>query len=156
MSARDRVLAALLTGAGTGRVRYAPGTVASACAAGILYALDLADLPWWGAFPLACAAGGINVACGGWIERRYRAKDPGEVVIDEFAGQWLALALPLRHSHPLVAYPLGVALFRILDIWKPLGARRLEHLPRGWGILFDDVLSGGYACLILWGVSLLL
>jgi phosphatidylglycerophosphatase A len=68
--------------------------------------------------------------------------DPGFVVIDEVAGQWIAL-LGSRVSwrDALIA----LALFRLFDIVKPFPARQLEGLPAGWGIVFDDVAAGLYA-----------
>lgn len=75
--------------------------------------------------------------------------DPGFVVIDEVAGQWIALLWsPFDWKHGLVA----LGLFRLFDITKPFPARQLERLPEGWGIVFDDVAAGLYAL----GVSLLL
>jgi phosphatidylglycerophosphatase A len=75
--------------------------------------------------------------------------DPGFVVIDEVAGQWIALlGCPIDWYHPLIA----LALFRLFDITKPFPARQLERLPAGWGIVFDDVAAGLYA----WGVAALL
>jgi phosphatidylglycerophosphatase A len=68
--------------------------------------------------------------------------DPGFVVIDEVAGQWIALlGSPADWRHALIA----LILFRLFDITKPFPARQLEHLPEGWGIVFDDVASGLYA-----------
>ena len=73
--------------------------------------------------------------------------DPGFVVIDEVAGQLLALlAIPLAGApadwqHILAA----LALFRLFDITKPPPVRQLEKLPEGWGIVFDDVAAGLYA-----------
>jgi phosphatidylglycerophosphatase A len=68
--------------------------------------------------------------------------DPGFVVIDEVAGQWIAL-LGSRADwrHALIA----LLLFRLFDITKPFPVRQLENLPRGWGIVFDDVGAGLYA-----------
>ena len=68
--------------------------------------------------------------------------DPGFVVIDEVAGQWIAL-LGSRADwrHALIA----LVLFRIFDITKPFPVRQLEDLPEGWGIVFDDVGAGLYA-----------
>ncbi len=75
--------------------------------------------------------------------------DPGFVVIDEVAGQWIALLWsPFDWRHALVA----LVLFRLFDITKPFPARQLEALPAGWGIVFDDVAAGLYAL----GVGLLL
>jgi phosphatidylglycerophosphatase A len=76
-------------------------------------------------------------------------KDPGFVVIDEVAGQWIALlGSPFDWRHGLIA----LVLFRLFDITKPFPARQLERLPEGWGIVFDDVAAGLYA----WGVASLL
>ncbi len=76
-------------------------------------------------------------------------KDPGFVVIDEVAGQWIALlGSPHDWQHGLIA----LVLFRLFDITKPFPARQLERLPEGWGIVFDDVAAGLYA----WGVASLL
>jgi phosphatidylglycerophosphatase A len=68
--------------------------------------------------------------------------DPGFVVIDEVAGQWITLLFsPADWRHGLIA----LILFRLFDITKPFPVRRLECLPEGWGIVFDDVAAGLYA-----------
>jgi phosphatidylglycerophosphatase A len=68
--------------------------------------------------------------------------DPGFVVIDEVAGQWITLLFsPPDWQHALIA----LVLFRLFDITKPFPVRRLERLPEGWGIVFDDVAAGLYA-----------
>ncbi len=68
--------------------------------------------------------------------------DPQFVVIDEVAGQWIALLFsPVDWRHALIA----LVLFRLFDITKPFPARQLESLPEGWGIVFDDVAAGLYA-----------
>ena len=75
--------------------------------------------------------------------------DPGFVVIDEVAGQWIALlGSPADWRHGLIA----LVLFRLFDIIKPFPVRQLERLPEGWGIVFDDVAAGLYA----WGVAAIL
>jgi phosphatidylglycerophosphatase A len=69
-------------------------------------------------------------------------EDPGFVVVDEVAGQWIALLFcPFDWVHALIA----LVLFRLFDITKPFPARQLESLPGGWGIVFDDVAAGLYA-----------
>lgn len=68
--------------------------------------------------------------------------DPGFVVIDEVAGQWIALLWsPADWRHGLIA----LILFRLFDITKPFPVRRLERLPAGWGIVCDDLGAGLYA-----------
>jgi phosphatidylglycerophosphatase A len=71
------------------------------------------------------------------------------IVIDEVAGQWIALlGSPADWKHAVIA----LLLFRLFDITKPFPARQLESLPEGWGIVFDDVAAGLYA----WGVAAIL
>ena len=75
-------------------------------------------------------------------------KDPGKVVVDEVAGQMIAL-LPLT---VFVVTPLAVivsfTLFRFFDIVKPYPAGRLESLKGGFGIRCDDLVAGAYAAVI--------
>ena len=71
---------------------------------------------------------------------------------DEVAGQYVALSvlpyLPVESpSEKLSLWILAFLLFRIFDIWKPLGIRRLEKLPEGWGVLMDDIAAGIVAAL---------
>ena len=77
--------------------------------------------------------------------------DPCEIVADEFAGQavtFLAIAALPQGRFYIVAI-LGFILFRVFDILKPPPIRKLEKLPKGWGILADDLLAGLYAAVIL-------
>ncbi len=79
--------------------------------------------------------------------------DPSEVIIDELAGQWIALiAVP----HTLVYGIAAFLLFRILDIFKPPPIKQLERLPGGWGVMLDDVAAGIITCTILNGYRLYL
>ena len=65
--------------------------------------------------------------------------DPSEVVIDELAGQWLAL-IGLPHS---IGFAIAsFIIFRILDIAKPFPINQLEILPQGWGVMLDDIAAG--------------
>jgi phosphatidylglycerophosphatase A len=84
----------------------------------------------------------LGVPASTIVARESGRHDPGFVVIDEVAGQWIAL-LGSRASwqHALIA----LLLFRLFDITKPFPARQLEALPEGWGIVFDDVAAGLYA-----------
>jgi phosphatidylglycerophosphatase A len=74
--------------------------------------------------------------------RESGSHDPQFVVIDEVAGQWIALlGSPADIRHGVIA----LILFRLFDITKPFPVRQLEKLPEGWGIVFDDVAAGLYA-----------
>jgi phosphatidylglycerophosphatase A len=76
------------------------------------------------------------------VARESGRKDPQFVVADEVAGQWIALiAAPGRWEYALI----GLIFFRAFDIWKPPPIRRIESLPKGWGIMLDDVAAGVYA-----------
>ena len=132
------------TGLMIGRIPVAPGTFGSV--AGIALCLVFARLPL--AAATAAAIGFVFFSI--WIaDRSVRilgAKDPGCIVIDEIAGMVATLhGLP---PDPVVVLA-GFILFRLLDISKPLGIRRLEKLPGGLGVVADDVAAGVVANLVL-------
>ena len=64
--------------------------------------------------------------------------------------------LGVRHD-PL-SFAVSFALFRVFDVWKPLGAHQAQRLPGGFGVVADDVIAGFTACgafhLAAWGFSL--
>lgn len=73
-------------------------------------------------------------------------KDHNRVVIDEVAGMCISLLfVPVEIKYVIA----GLVLFRFFDIMKPLGIRRLEKWPGGWGVMADDVLAGIYANIVL-------
>ena len=79
-------------------------------------------------------------------ERLSGRKDPGKVVIDEVAGQLIALLPAMRFfDHGWLSILAAFLLFRLFDIIKPYPARRLEHLESGLGIMCDDLVAGAYA-----------
>lgn len=98
------------------------------------------------------AAGVLLIAPGIWaageVARAAQTEDPGLVVVDEVSGQWITLAGALSLS--ATAWLLAFVLFRILDIWKPFPARKLEDLPGGIGVMADDVMAGIYGALIMY------
>ncbi len=94
----------------------------------------------------ALAATAIGIPAATRVARESGREDPGHVVIDEVAGQWLTLAVCRPDwQHALVA----LALFRMFDITKPWPARQFEALPEGWGIMLDDLAAGVYGLLAL-------
>lgn len=72
--------------------------------------------------------------------------DPQRVVVDEMIGFWLSI---LFVPTTWMAFLAGFIFFRIFDIWKPLGIRKMEKLKGGWGVMMDDVLAGIYANVVL-------
>lgn len=81
------------------------------------------------------------------VSERYWGKDPVIACVDETVGQWLSL-LPVV-ACPWWEIPVSLALFRFFDIFKPLGIRKMEKLPGGYGMMADDLLAGLYSALIL-------
>ena len=132
------------TGLGSGYSPFAPGTAGSLV--GVLLFLPLAGLAWPVQLATTTALTLVGVLAAGRAARLVGRKDPGLVVVDEVAGQWITfLALPFT---PVTALA-GFLLFRVMDILKPWPARDLERLPGGFGIMADDVAAGIYAQLLL-------
>ncbi len=138
----------------------APGTLAGSLPAALLWILLV--LPLRSALPAAVLTGALAVfatlagvwAAGEEAERR-GAEDPGPVVIDEVAGQWLTLlvAVPRLHLETpagvLAAAAAGFVAFRLFDVLKPWPVRRFERLPGGLGIMADDLVAAVYAGLLV-------
>ena len=143
---------AIATFFGAGLGKPGPGTwgsVAAVCLwAGAALFFDLSPSH----FLLVLAAGIglvllLGVPAATIVERESGRHDPGFVVIDEVAGQWVALlGAPLGWRSAL----LSLLLFRIFDMVKPFPVGLLERLPEGWGIVFDDVAAGLYALGVGW------
>ncbi|MEO5889531.1 MAG: phosphatidylglycerophosphatase A [Ferruginibacter sp.] len=87
----------------------------------------------------------LIIALGTWssaIVDGIWGKDSSKVVIDEVAGMAIALLyVPQNLGYLLIS----LVAFRFFDIVKPLGVRKAEILPKGWGVMADDVLAGVYA-----------
>ncbi|MFN3386008.1 MAG: phosphatidylglycerophosphatase A [Candidatus Thermochlorobacter sp.] len=137
------------TGLGTGYLRYATGTFASLLAVLLYWFVPkLSEL----AFLLSAIV--ISFVLGVWsssvLEKAY-GHDPKEATIDEVVGQWIAL---LFLPKTFLATALAFSLFRLYDIIKPEPVHTLQKLPRGWGVMMDDVMAGIYANLtcqvLLW------
>jgi len=150
MAARTASRAAWLLAVffGAGLSPAAPGTVGSLAA--VALAWILVNYAGWGQVHfiiLSIAALGPAV----WAAHRAtdggRDKDPSWVVIDEVAGQWVAVAgLTVYNWKSLLA---AFLLFRLLDIVKPPPVRWLERIPGGAGIVADDVAAGAIVALVL-------
>lgn len=78
--------------------------------------------------------------------KHFQDSDPHAVVLDEVCGILITL---IGAQHNFKNLLIGLVLFRFFDILKPLFIRRLEALPRGYGIMADDVLAGVYSMVLL-------
>lgn len=141
---------------GIGYFRPAPGTWASLIALPFAWLIDLLLGPGGLAFA-ALAVALIGVWAGGAYAAWSGKRDPGEIVIDEVAGQWLAVAIvaAVRGGPSLMALGIAFFAFRFFDILKPDPAGRAQRLRGGWGIVADDLIAGAYAGIATIAVLLL-
>jgi phosphatidylglycerophosphatase A len=155
------VAAFVATGFGSGLSPVAPGTAGSAVGLVLAWLLHahggILGSPV-GLLMSGLVIGLIGVAASNPVCRALDAKDPGCIVIDEVAGQFLACAaIPLvpafAAGHGVAAWPWpwlsAFVLFRFFDIVKPGPVRRLQDLPGGWGVVMDDVAAGILAAAVL-------
>ncbi|MBO4986126.1 MAG: phosphatidylglycerophosphatase A [Bacteroides sp.] len=142
----------IATGFGSGFSPIAPGTAGALLATLIWFALAtvFSDIPLlWVTGALIFLFTFLGIWAADKLEP-YWGEDPSRVVVDEMVGVWIALlAAPSGHLYYGLA---AFALFRLFDIWKPLGIRRMERLPGGLGVMMDDILSGMYGFLVLMAV----
>ena len=134
---------------GIGRLHPGPGTWASAATmviwAAIAYGLT-PSLRTPVAIALAALVTLVGIPASTRVARASAKKDPQFVVIDEVAGQLIALvAVPLAWK----TFLAGLILFRAFDIVKPPPVRQLEKLPEGTGIMLDVVAAGIFAFAVM-------
>jgi phosphatidylglycerophosphatase A len=181
----------IATACGLGYIPVAPGTfgslaglaltlsvyqVLSAMGLDIFQIITIQGRAWDFLLIIQCLISFVLAVAGVWTATRasryWQQKDPHRVVIDEVAGQHLALLLgsalpvwwrttnswaPPRFGFITYQSPLGwkylllaFILFRVFDIWKPFPARQAESLPGGLGIMADDWIAAIYAALGIW------
>ena len=139
----------------SGYAPIAPGTAGTAVTA-VGYYLFCSSFGWLEWIAVLTIVTLVGVATAGSAERDW-GKDPGRVVIDEAAGYLVTVAF-LPHGWKTAV--IGFFVFRFFDILKPAPVRKLEELPGGWGVVFDDVGAGIYGQLfirlglLLTGISL--
>jgi phosphatidylglycerophosphatase A len=134
---------------GIGRLRPGPGTWASASTVAIWAAVAY-ELPPSLRTPVGITTAAlitlIGIPAATRVARASATKDPQFVVIDEVAGQLIALiAVPLGWK----TFLASLILFRAFDIVKPPPVRQLERLPEGAGIVLDDVAAGIFALFVM-------
>ena len=147
----------IATAGGAGYFPIAPGTAGSLVGVAIVVALERLPLHRATAITVlgvvSLALFGAGVWAAGEAEKFFGRTDPGEVVIDEVVGQMLTfLMIPHATWKWLVG---GFLLFRAFDIIKPFPARQAERIPRGWGIMVDDVIAGVYGLAVMAVIGLI-
>ncbi len=139
---------ALATGLGIAYLTpFAKATLASAATVAVFAMLHWGDNVISPSFPAAIA---VIFFVGVYVSGRVSSDedpDPSRVVIDEVAGQLAALLIFADVN--LWSLLASFVLFRIFDIAKPLGIRRLEAIPNGWGIMLDDLAAGLLAAAVI-------
>ena len=138
----------IASGFGTGFSPFAPGTAGAILATiiwiGFSFVTPAYLIPITAALIIIFGITGIwsaNVLAPQW------GKDPSRVVVDEMVGVWIALlAVPDGNLYYAL---LALVLFRLFDIFKPLGVRAMEKLKGGLGVMMDDVLAGVYSFIVL-------
>lgn len=143
---KRKVAFVLGTWFGCGLSPVGPGTVGSLGALPLYLALSPLGPPAVLGAALVLTVAGVWAA--GIVADAVGEHDPQIVVVDEVAGVLLALAAAPRS---LVGVALAVLVFRLFDMTKPFPARRAERLPRGWGIVLDDVVAGAQAAAVVLG-----
>lgn len=146
-----RTVLALATLGPVGRRLPAPGTWGSV--AGLFYfTVFFYPLGLWQSLALSALGLYLAVALCGEAEFRIGRKDPGEVILDEFVAMplcylgWRSLLGP---APGWVVFLAGLALFRLFDIAKPFGIRRIQNLAGGWGVVLDDTAAALATCAVM-------
>ena len=130
---------------GIGYIGKGGGTIAAVvyCIFWFLLPASALNTPWQALIPL------VILVIGTWssnIVDAYWGKDSSKVVIDEVAGMSIALVYV---PHNIWYMLISLAAFRFFDIVKPLGVRKAESFPKGWGVMADDTLAGIYALAVI-------
>jgi phosphatidylglycerophosphatase A len=168
-SAKDYLALAIAT-CGVGYLPLAPGTWGSLVGIGVYILVRGAAMKlffqagagrnfnllhvYYGVVAIELVAVFAISLAGTWAASRTEKlsgkKDPGKVVIDEVAGQFIALIpVPFVLGTAWWTAILAFILFRFFDIVKPYPARRLESLEAGLGIMADDIVAGVYAAIVV-------
>lgn len=146
-------LALSIATCGVGYLPLMPGTFGSLLAVGIFLLLVRAlagNALVAVVLALIVAVTFAGIWAGSRVEQLFGRKDPGKVVVDEVAGQLIAL-FPLTF---FAQWSTGIVivsfiLFRFFDIVKPYPANRLQELDGGIGIMFDDLVAGVYGAVVV-------
>ncbi|MES0861069.1 phosphatidylglycerophosphatase A [Ruegeria sp. SCPT10] len=148
---------------GVGYLRPAPGTWGSLAALPLVWVLHVL-----GSFPLLVLATLVVFIAGLWATKVMTAgqedHDPSEIVVDEVAGQFIALwaisypswvrGIEITELWP--GWVAGFLLFRLFDITKPGPVGWADRKGDAMGVMLDDVIAGVFAAvgvMVLAGIA---
>jgi phosphatidylglycerophosphatase A len=146
-------LALAIATCGVGYLPLIPGTFGSLLGVAIFLALTRVTA---GTILLVVAILAFTFAgiwAGSRTEEISGRKDPGKIVVDEVAGQLIALFPLVFVKWSMTTVMVSFILFRFFDIVKPYPANRLQELKGGVGVMCDDLVAGAYAAIIVWIVT---
>jgi phosphatidylglycerophosphatase A len=146
-------LALSIATCGVGYLPLMPGTFGSLLAVGI-FVLFARNVTGISLVALVLVLIFASTVAGTWAgtrtEQLAERKDPGKIVVDEVAGQFIALfPLTLFTRWSTGAVIVSLILFRFFDIVKPYPANRLQDLSGGAGVMLDDLVAGVYAAIVV-------
>ena len=145
-SAVDYLALAIAT-CGVGYLPLIPGTFGSLVGVGIFLLLSRTAAGLVVAIVVIAIAG---IWAGSRTEELVGRKDPGKIVVDEVAGQLIAtLPLAFFAQWSIVTVMVSFVLFRFFDIVKPYPANKLQELKGGFGVMYDDLVAGVYAAVLV-------
>jgi len=158
MDKSGKIRKLFITGFGTGYMKPASGTWASAVICVVFVGLlwlfgDTGGVGWGINLAMGLIAVLSTIGCIVWGDftiKTFGRKDPSQCTLDEWAGQAIALCfLPIgaagNWQDHLIAVGVAFVTFRIFDIFKPPPARQAEKLSKGIGVVSDDIIAGVYA-----------
>jgi len=134
----------IATGFYVGRFRYAPGTVGTLLGVPLVYLLVY---KWWLTLLFGLLLYAVAVWSANYMIELTREEDPEEVVIDEILGYFFSFLLI---EPTLKTIAVAFITFRMLDIVKPFPIKLFERLPKGHGVVADDVVAGIMNAVILY------
>ena len=134
----------IATGFYIGRFKYAPGTVGTLIGVPLVYLLVY---KWWLTLLFGLLLYAVAVWSANYMIELTREEDPEEVVIDEILGYFFSF---LFIEPTLKTIVVAFITFRMLDIVKPFPIKLFERLPKGHGVVADDVVAGIMNAVILY------
>lgn len=137
-------LALAIATCGVGYLPLIPGTFGSLLGVAIFLLLPRIVIPI-----LILTFTFAGIWAGTRTEEISGRKDPGKIVVDEVAGQLIALLPLLFVKWSITMVMVSFILFRFFDIVKPYPANRLQDLEGGVGVMCDDLVAGAYAAIII-------